>query len=160
MTSGACWEMRIGRQVSVEQRRCASAAGYFGWGGGNPRGSRGRRRRDAGVRGLFFFSSRRRHTRLQGDWSSDVCSSDLPRPARRLRLARQRARAREPVPAAVGAGPGKRSAPRRPAPGARRRARGGRAGGQVGRGVGWGRGGVLVGGGSFKKKKKKQEWRW
>src|SRR5256885_500325 len=26
----------------------------------------------------FFFSSRRRHTRLQGDWSSDVCSSDLP----------------------------------------------------------------------------------
>src|SRR5256885_3166467 len=27
----------------------------------------------------FFFSSRRRHTRLQGDWSSDVCSSDLIR---------------------------------------------------------------------------------
>src|SRR5205807_5861508 len=26
---------------------------------------------------LFSFSSRRRHTRLQGDWSSDVCSSDL-----------------------------------------------------------------------------------
>src|SRR6516162_11139468 len=25
----------------------------------------------------FFFSSRRRHTSLQGDWSSDVCSSDL-----------------------------------------------------------------------------------
>src|SRR5256885_7720551 len=25
----------------------------------------------------MFFSSRRRHTRLQGDWSSDVCSSDL-----------------------------------------------------------------------------------
>src|SRR5256885_4344351 len=32
--------------------------------------------RACGVR-LFFFSSRRRHTRLQGDWSSDVCSSDL-----------------------------------------------------------------------------------
>src|SRR5215467_11199849 len=30
---------------------------------------------------LFFFSSRRRHTRLQGDWSSDVCSSDLQDPA-------------------------------------------------------------------------------
>src|SRR5690242_21893414 len=30
----------------------------------------------------FFFSSRRRHTRLTCDWSSDVCSSDL--------LARQR----------------------------------------------------------------------
>src|ERR1039457_1654993 len=26
---------------------------------------------------FFFFTSRRRHTRLQGDWSSDVCSSDL-----------------------------------------------------------------------------------
>src|SRR5437879_10679649 len=25
----------------------------------------------------FFFSSRRRHTRYIGDWSSDVCSSDL-----------------------------------------------------------------------------------
>src|SRR5256885_13007749 len=29
------------------------------------------------VVNVFFFSSRRRHTRLQGDWSSDVCSSDL-----------------------------------------------------------------------------------
>src|SRR2546430_7395599 len=26
----------------------------------------------------FFFSSRRRHTRFDCDWSSDVCSSDLP----------------------------------------------------------------------------------
>src|SRR5690348_34677 len=26
---------------------------------------------------VFFFSSRRRHTRWTGDWSSDVCSSDL-----------------------------------------------------------------------------------
>src|SRR5439155_8094994 len=26
----------------------------------------------------FFFSSRRRHTRWPRDWSSDVCSSDLP----------------------------------------------------------------------------------
>src|SRR6266446_8012889 len=31
---------------------------------------------------FFFFSSRRRHTRLQGDWSSDVCSSDLRAPPR------------------------------------------------------------------------------
>src|SRR5256885_4516345 len=30
-----------------------------------------------GSADYFFFSSRRRHTRLQGDWSSDVCSSDL-----------------------------------------------------------------------------------
>src|SRR5712692_4150689 len=34
----------------------------------------------------FFFSSRRRHTRWNCDWSSDVCSSDLswPRSAQRL----------------------------------------------------------------------------
>src|SRR5258706_11642840 len=29
---------------------------------------------------IFFFSSRRRHTRLVSDWSSDVCSSDLALP--------------------------------------------------------------------------------
>src|SRR2546429_4621556 len=29
------------------------------------------------VSGVFFFSSRRRHTRCSRDWSSDVCSSDL-----------------------------------------------------------------------------------
>src|SRR3989475_8288122 len=42
---------------------------------------------------FFFFSSRRRHTRFDCDWSSDVCSSDLavadPRPD-------ARAEAREP----------------------------------------------------------------
>src|SRR6266487_7173455 len=32
----------------------------------------------------FFFSSRRRHTRWTGDWSSDVCSSDLVEAARKL----------------------------------------------------------------------------
>src|SRR5256886_429537 len=31
--------------------------------------------------GVFFFSSRRRHTRFDCDWSSDVCSSDLSWPA-------------------------------------------------------------------------------
>src|SRR5690625_5419956 len=29
---------------------------------------------------VFFFSSRRRHTRWPRDWSSDVCSSDLVEP--------------------------------------------------------------------------------
>src|SRR5207249_5626287 len=29
------------------------------------------------VLSVFFFSSRRRHTRSKRDWSSDVCSSDL-----------------------------------------------------------------------------------
>src|SRR5690348_18131724 len=32
---------------------------------------------------FFFFSSRRRHTRWTGDWSSDVCSSDLTDRSRR-----------------------------------------------------------------------------
>src|SRR5207248_7623093 len=39
---------------------------------------------------FFFFSSRRRHTRSYGDWSSDVCSSDLwrtPWNLRRYRIA-------------------------------------------------------------------------
>src|SRR6266513_4060236 len=31
---------------------------------------------------IFFFSSRRRHTRSKRDWSSDVCSSDLKPAAR------------------------------------------------------------------------------
>src|SRR2546428_4355663 len=36
-------------------------------------------RTTSGVLGykFFFFSSRRRHTRSDRDWSSDVCSSDL-----------------------------------------------------------------------------------
>src|SRR5256885_4725493 len=58
---------------------------------------------------MFFFSSRRRHTRLQGDWSSDVCSSDLTgwRPARPARGALCRAR-----PALSGCrGPGDRDRP-------------------------------------------------
>src|SRR5690242_16992363 len=49
-----------------------------------------RRAKSAGVRAgtwrspdrtRFFFSSRRRHTRLTCDWSSDVCSSDLLDPS-------------------------------------------------------------------------------
>src|SRR5256886_7418717 len=32
---------------------------------------------DCVVLRVFFFSSRRRHTRFDCDWSSDVCSSDL-----------------------------------------------------------------------------------
>src|SRR2546430_2843553 len=33
---------------------------------------------------FFFFSSRRRHTRFDCDWSSDVCSSDLAFPPARM----------------------------------------------------------------------------
>src|SRR5699024_11855325 len=42
---------------------------------------------------LFFFSSRRRHTRSKRDWSSDVCSSDLA-PAAAGAAAPSRARGR------------------------------------------------------------------
>src|SRR5205807_3541299 len=52
----------------------------------------------------FFFSSRRRHTRLQGDWSSDVCSSDLERESARffrLRLRQIHARDRRSFGEAV-----------------------------------------------------------
>src|SRR2546429_4705921 len=37
------------------------------------------------VQRLFFFSSRRRHTRCSRDWSSDVCSSDLSAKLRALK---------------------------------------------------------------------------
>src|SRR2546422_8769992 len=36
--------------------------------------------------GVFFFSSRRRHTRCSRDWSSDVCSSDLESPERLAKI--------------------------------------------------------------------------
>src|SRR5438093_3628338 len=44
-----------------------------------PRMKSGRsmKRSSASAWTVFFFSSRRRHTRLVSDWSSDVCSSDL-----------------------------------------------------------------------------------
>src|SRR5256886_13449384 len=40
----------------------------------------------------YFFSSRRRHTRFDCDWSSDVCSSDLTRILEAVRLAHPEAR--------------------------------------------------------------------
>src|SRR5437879_7912896 len=43
---------------------------------------------------FFFFSSRRRHTRYIGDWSSDVCSSDLAERGRGAGPAAGRASAR------------------------------------------------------------------
>src|SRR5690348_18472074 len=57
----------------------------------------------------FFFSSRRRHTRWTGDWSSDVCSSDLelheastPRDASWSSRKRKRARPASRTPAEIG----------------------------------------------------------
>src|SRR6266566_130573 len=46
---------------------------------------------------FFFFSSRRRHTRLQGDWSSDVCSSDLDERIAHLLLGTQGVTASRPL---------------------------------------------------------------
>src|SRR5690606_3462569 len=43
---------------------------------------------------LFFFSSRRRHTRFSRDWSSDVCSSDL---AQQQNKEKYRNKANDPV---------------------------------------------------------------
>src|SRR2546426_5868703 len=47
---------------------------------------------------VFFFSSRRRHTRLQGDWSSDVCSSDLNADLRQASRASARVAERRALP--------------------------------------------------------------
>src|SRR5256885_11925417 len=72
---------------------------------------------------FFFFSSRRRHTRLQGDWSSDVCSSDLHYPSRWRRCAGRSGRkdvpySRTPSPGQSWAPPGSCTprAPSRPFP--------------------------------------------
>src|SRR3989454_2403758 len=92
---------------------------------------------NASFHAFFFFSSRRRHTRLQGDWSSDVCSSDL-----------QRDRVRNDLELEVDGGDrNERRQEGRRHDEARRRAE------QNGREAGRGRVEVSVGGVSFKKKK-------
>src|SRR5690606_39985955 len=54
----------------------------------------------------FFFSSRRRHTSFSRDWSSDVCSSDLPRPRGPQRVVGRRRRGGGAVAARLrGVGP-------------------------------------------------------
>src|SRR5256885_1927180 len=59
--SGTCWPRRGAGGVGPESRTQSSVDASRKW----------------RAVSRFFFSSRRRHTRLQGDWSSDVCSSDL-----------------------------------------------------------------------------------
>src|SRR5207245_6439222 len=58
---------------------------------------------------LFFFSSRRRHTRCYRDWSSDVCSSDLTwaGPLRRAGTSRRRCDARLAGPRRSPVSPGR-----------------------------------------------------
>src|SRR5262249_45668098 len=68
--------------ASVARQQIGRASGREGgqiFGGGAAEGGGRRQRRGDGV---CFFSSRRRHTRLVSDWSSDVCSSDLSSVAR------------------------------------------------------------------------------
>src|SRR3712207_4969047 len=69
--------------ISIEQERtCADMSWHEVCTAGSGRGGRHPGDRQGSVSSamyvfLFFFSSRRRHTRYWRDWSSDVCSSDL-----------------------------------------------------------------------------------
>src|SRR2546421_705240 len=80
------WTERIYHQVRAEflggcpgkklaRRYGLSGRTVFRWTFERSRGGRPRKLGRAIV--IFFFSSRRRHTRSDRDWSSDVCSSDL-----------------------------------------------------------------------------------
>src|SRR5438093_13655224 len=62
---------------------------------------------------VFFFSSRRRHTRLVSDWSSDVCSSDLVLLRATRAHASPRAGPRTAGPRTPSRGSGRRSEERR-----------------------------------------------
>src|SRR2546426_12260676 len=93
---------------------------------------------------LFFFSSRRRHTRLQGDWSSDVCSSDLVEDALEQIGRDAGARVFDLNPDEVAGAAG---------------ANGEAVLVQIGRGAGRGRGEISVGAVSLKKKKRRKK-RW
>src|SRR6266536_3138609 len=55
---------------------------------------------------IFFFSSRRRHTRSTRDWSSDVCSSDLEHAVVEPRIRQQDKAARQEPGVADHDGPG------------------------------------------------------
>src|SRR2546430_8971820 len=105
---------------------------------------------------IFFFSSRRRHTIFDCDWSSDVCSSDLgarlaerPRARPRLRLAGGRRAA------LAGRARGSAAAAGRPAAPDRQPLRARGHGDGIGRASWRGRGEISVVAVSFKKKKKK-----
>src|SRR5437867_11618458 len=96
---------------------------------------------------FFFFSSRRRHTRSYGDWSSDVCSSDLHdvlRYARRIATLLPADREQDVVAGAAGAAAALLSLHRAD-------------GSEIGRGACRGRGGVSGGGGVCKTKKDEGE---
>src|SRR5256886_8301940 len=107
------------------------------------------------VVSFFFFSSRRRHTRFDCDWSSDVCSSDLFRSAQdAINIGRRSAKNIQGVrsvgqQAAVLGRNTLRVDSRHIVAGCERDDK-------IGRGSCRGRGEISVGGGSLKKKKKKE----
>src|SRR2546430_17590472 len=86
----------------------------------------------------FFFSSRRRHTRFDCDWSSDVCSSDLALRGRRGERVAAAAHERRGVAAVAGKRGGGAASPRP----------------RMGKGRVGGKRGMPGGAGYFKKKKK------
>src|SRR2546430_17487030 len=93
----------------------------------------------------FFFSSRRRHTRFDCDWSSDVCSSDLP-----LALGiGAGAELQRPLAIAVIGGLVMSTVAAR-----------GLVPAQIGKGSGRGRGWISGVGASFKKKKRRYSYRY
>src|SRR2546429_4815923 len=69
------------RRLRICRTRSTTSPGTFSATCGSARRSTCLSVRTTGTRlaWLFFFSSRRRHTRCSRDWSSDVCSSDLER---------------------------------------------------------------------------------
>src|SRR5690348_17381314 len=71
----------------------------------------GLRLRGYGLIYFFFFSSRRRHTRWTGDWSSDVCSSDLTTEVESQHLTSSAAAFAPNTPPADTRRPGRVSAP-------------------------------------------------
>src|SRR2546430_16783165 len=99
------------------------------------------------MQDVFFFSSRRRHTRFDCDWSSDVCSSDLS-----IAIVND-CDGHERGDGAVPAGRGTRD--RRGGPVSVGAGGAGDRSGEVGRGSCRGRGEISVGAGSLKKKKAK-----
>src|SRR5207302_1324548 len=111
----AAYSQAASRSAGVRQigrASCRESGESAEDGGGGTEGGEGDRWR-------FFFSSRRRHTRFSRDWSSDVCSSDLP--PRAAGSLRRRTGASALTPRSLLRRPRSRGWPRRFPPGWRRR---------------------------------------
>src|SRR5690348_11026602 len=112
--SGPEAAVRIGNAMPRSEERRVGKECRSGWA---PEHEKHKSLRDAradrhagvdGARKCFFFSSRRRHTRWTGDWSSDVCSSDLRPQPQRAHRARPLQGRREAVHPGAGRPQGRR----------------------------------------------------